>query len=122
MNDHALAREIHHLPHHVLAAALPDLRPLHSSYEIRSELAAWTLRQPASFPSWEHAWNAWTHATAGAAGSIALSAICADCRGRLFTTRRGIPSACTTCCGRRRTMVRSRALWQHVSPEAATQR
>lgn len=120
MSNHRLAHEIHHLPHHVLAIALPDLRPMHSSYEIRAEFVRWTLRQPNTFPSWMHAWNVWTHASPRAAGAITLSVLCPDCHGRLFSTRRGIPAACTTCCGRRRTTIRSRALWQDESPPTAT--
>lgn len=116
MNNQGRVREIHQLPHHVLAAALPDLRPMNSGYEIRTEFARWTLRQRQTFTSWEQAWNTWTHASPHAPGTVELSVLCPDCHGRLFSTRRGIPSACTTCRGRRRTTVRSRAVWQNDTP------
>lgn len=112
MANHAIAHEIHRLPHHVLAAALPELRPMRCSHEIRTEFARWTLRQPQRFTTWRQAWNAWTRASAHQPGTITLTVTCPDCRGRLFSTRYGIPSPCTTCCGRGRTTLRSRALWQ----------
>lgn len=120
MPNHAIAHEIHRLPHHVLTTALPDLRPLDVWSDVRHEFAGWTLRQPEPFRNWRHAWNSWTGASTHHPGTIALSVTCPECRGRLFSIKRGIPGPCTSCFGRRRTTVRSRAIWQPDNDSAAT--
>lgn len=113
MPNQAIAHEIHRLPHHLLALALPDLRPMTAEVnDVRREFARWTAHQPEEFGTWRRAWNGWTRATQHHPGAITLTVVCPDCRGRLFSTRRGIPGPCTTCRGRRRITVRSRALWQ----------
>jgi len=119
MPNHDIAHQIHRLPHHVLAAALPELRGMDVWHDLRIEFARWTARQPEQFASWRHAWNRWTRASAHHPGAIALTVTCPECRGRLFSTKRGIPTACTTCRGRRRATVRSRAIWQPDTDPAA---
>lgn len=121
MPNQAIVHAIHRLPHHVLAAALPDLRPMAAEWnDVRAEFARWTLCQREEFSTWRHAWNGWTRATPHHLGAITLTVICPDCRGRLFSIRRGIPGPCTTCCGRRRSTLRSRALWQPTADTEPT--
>ncbi len=119
MPNHDVAHEIHRLPQHVLAAALPELRGTDVWHDLRTEFARWAVGQPEQFASWRHAWNRWTRASPHQPGAITLTVTCPECRGRLFSTKRGIPAACTTCVGRRRTTVRSRATWQPETNPAA---
>jgi hypothetical protein len=111
INSH-LANQIHRLPFHVLAAALPQLRPFDSHTEVRRDFAAWALCQRQLYPTWQDAWNAWTRVSAGRPGQIDLQVTCPDCRGRLISTRHGIPAACLTCMGRRYVRLTTPTLWQ----------
>lgn len=115
MPNQAIAHDIHRLPHHVLATALPDLRTPDVWTDVRTEFARWTVCQREHFSTWRHAWNSWTRATTHRHGHITVTVLCTDCRGRMFSTKRGIPGPCTTCCGRRRITVHSRAIWQPVT-------
>lgn len=119
MPNHDIAREIHRLPHHLLLTALPDLRATDVFHELRTEFARWTVSQPEQFGSWRQAWNRWTRASAHRPGAVTLTVLCPECRGRLFSSKRGIPGPCITCHGRRRATVRSRAIWQADTEPAA---
>jgi hypothetical protein len=109
--NHAIVHQIHRLPSHVLAAALPHLRPYTAHDEVRNDLASWVAGARTDYASWQHAWNDWTRATPHRPGRVHLNIRCTDCHGRLFSTRRGIPEPCTTCRGRRRIHLHSAALW-----------
>ncbi|OBG21616.1 hypothetical protein A5768_26305 [Mycolicibacterium fortuitum] len=112
MNNREIARQVHQIPAHVLTQALPDLRPVTDLSELRQTFAEWILGQRTVFPTWQAAWNSWTGATPERPGRVELHVRCPECRGTLITARRGIPQACTTCHGRRRTWRHSCALWQ----------
>jgi hypothetical protein len=106
-----IAAQVHHIPARAFAEALPHWRPFSDHYELRREFAGWVMRQRQQFQSWQQAWNAWTGATPTRAGRVAMHVTCPDCKGRLFSVKRGIPGPCMTCMGRRRVYQQSAARW-----------
>lgn len=110
--NNAILQDIHRLPGHVLASALPQLRPYPAHDEVRNEFASWVAGSRTAYHSWQGAWNEWTRAAPQRPGYVDINIRCTDCHGRLFSTRRGIPEPCTTCRGRRRIHLHSAALWQ----------
>ncbi|WP_102145673.1 hypothetical protein [Mycobacterium hubeiense] len=112
MSRRELARRVHLIPHHVLAAALTQWRPFNGHGEVRREFAAWIIAQRCDFASWQQAWNACAGASPARPGAIQLVIVCPDCHGRMFTITHGIARACPRCHGRRRIQFRTTAVWQ----------
>ena len=113
MQNAELRHLISRIPHNTLAQALPHMRPFDHGREVREAFLSWAVCQRAeNFASWEAAWNRWTRATAQRAGQVSLTVTCPDCRGRGFGIRTGTAKLCTRCIGRRRTHIRTAALYQ----------
>lgn len=112
MSSLSVSQQVYQLPHAVLAAALPHLRPFDVHNELRREFALWVVGQRGEFDNWQQAWNTWTGAQRSRPGSVSLSVRCRECRGQLISRRHGVPHCCTACHGRRREQLRSPAIWQ----------
>lgn len=103
---------IRQLPHHVLAEACVARGDRVDPNDVRQEFISWVAGRRGQYESWQHAWNDWTGAAEGRPGMIRMHVLCPDCRGRMYSTKHGRLSPCTTCSGRKRVWVEITALWR----------
>lgn len=104
-----LARAAHTIPHAHLRAALRGGADI-DMHALRSEFAQFVAGERRTrFGSWQEAWNAWTGAVPGSAGSVRIRQHCTTCHGRGVDMRRG--AVCAACTGRRQAWVTAQALW-----------
>ncbi len=114
----SLLRQIGHVPHSVLATALPRLRPfgLDEAHDVRGAFIAWAMRQhPDRYSTWQEAFNVWTGAQPHQPGHLRFArSRCPDCHGRRLNRRLG--TLCTTCMGgtRRLPTVTTLAIYQQA--------
>lgn len=120
----------HHLDARHLLALVPDLDQRHLS-DLRQDFArylAYPDHRSAAPTSWQHAWNAWTGASAPRNGLISIRIPrCPDCRHGVShrnisrnISRTGNPHICGTCRGTGRGSVLRLSAHYAPEPEAAS--
>lgn len=99
-DNHLVRAQLRTLPAHVLAAALPQMRPFGAD-ERRDVLEAfdgWLRQARENYVNWQAAWNDWADATPRHSGRVHIRPLyCPNCRGRSFTIRHGQAQPCWTC-------------------------